>query len=137
MSTDAFLKPDITLTQTDAKRLMLLAEENEGIMPAVVDVLYAELDRARVVPDDHIESNVIRMGSFARFSGISGPSRQIRLVYPGKADIARDRLSILTPIGVALIGLSKGQAMDWQTRDGRIQRLTVEAVTPPVEQDQT
>ena len=47
MSTDALSKPDITITQTDAKRLMLLAEENEDIIPAVVDVLYAELDRAR------------------------------------------------------------------------------------------
>ena len=131
MSTDALSKPDITITQTDAKRLMLLAEENEDIIPAVVDVLYAELDRARVVPDDDIGSDVIRMGSFTRFSGISGPSRQITLVYPGKADIARDRLSILTPIGVALIGLSKGQVMDWQTRDGRVQRLMVEAVVPP------
>ena len=133
MSTDAFLKPDITITQTDANRLMLLAKKNESTISSVVEVLYAELDRARVVPDEDISSDVIRMGSYARFSGNSGPSRQITLVYPGKADIALDRLSILTPIGVALIGLSKGQSMDWQTRDGRIQRLVVEAVTPPVE----
>ena len=47
------------------------------------------------------------------------------LVYPGEADIEQGKISILTPIGAALIGLSKGQSIDWATRTGEIRRLTV------------
>jgi regulator of nucleoside diphosphate kinase len=52
-------------------------------------------------------------------------------VYPGEADIAQNRVSILTPIGAALIGLSVGQSIAWSARDGRQQVLTVLSVEPP------
>ncbi|WP_119308233.1 nucleoside diphosphate kinase regulator [Cohaesibacter haloalkalitolerans] len=126
-------KPRITLTQTDHKRLTLLAEENADRMASVTDALFVELDRARVVPDRKIAENTIRMGSGVCFSSDLEETRQISLVFPGQADIDKGRISILTPIGVALIGLSAGQSMDWITRDGRTQHLTVEAVDPPTE----
>jgi regulator of nucleoside diphosphate kinase len=126
-------KPRITLTQTDHKRLTLLAEENADRMASVTDALFVELDRARVVPDRKIAENTVRMGSGVRFSSDLEEARQISLVFPGQADIDKGRISILTPIGAALIGLSAGQSMDWTTRDGRTQRLTVEAVDPPTE----
>nr|WP_321524925.1 nucleoside diphosphate kinase regulator [uncultured Cohaesibacter sp.] len=126
-------KPRITLTQTDHKRLTLLAEENADRMASVADALLVELDRARVVPDRKIGENTVRMGSGVRFSSDLEEARQISLVFPGQADIDKGRISILTPIGAALIGLSAGQSMDWTTRDGRTQRLTVESVAPPVE----
>ncbi len=50
------------------------------------------------------------------------------LVFPGEADIAKGKISVLTPIGAALIGLSASQSIDWTSRDGRIHRLTVESV---------
>ncbi|WP_319497537.1 nucleoside diphosphate kinase regulator [uncultured Cohaesibacter sp.] len=126
-------KPRITLTQTDHKRLTLLAEENADRMASVTDALFVELDRARVVPDRKIAENTVRMGSDVCFSSDLEETRQISLVFPGQADIDKGRISILTPIGAALIGLSTGQSMDWTTRDGRTQRLTVEAVDPPIE----
>nr|WP_319485956.1 nucleoside diphosphate kinase regulator [uncultured Cohaesibacter sp.] len=126
-------KPRITLTQTDHKRLTLLAEENADRMASVTDALFVELDRARVVPDRKIAENTVRMGSGVCFSSDLEETRQISLVFPGQADIDKGRISILTPIGAALIGLSTGQSMDWTTRDGRTQRLTVEAVDPPIE----
>nr|WP_319388311.1 nucleoside diphosphate kinase regulator [uncultured Cohaesibacter sp.] len=126
-------KPRITLTQTDHKRLTLLAEENADRMASVADALLVELDRARVVPDRKIGENTVRMGSGVRFSSDLEEARQISLVFPGQADIDKGRISILTPIGAALIGLSAGQSMDWTTRDGRTQRLTVESVAPPIE----
>ena len=49
-------------------------------------------------------------------------------MFPGEADIADGKISILTPIGVALVGLASGQSMDWTGRDGRVHRLTVESV---------
>jgi regulator of nucleoside diphosphate kinase len=50
------------------------------------------------------------------------------LVFPGQADIAAGKISILTPIGAALIGLSQGQSIDWKTRDGRSRQLTILSV---------
>lgn len=71
------------------------------------------------------------MGSTLRYVTDSGDDRTVTLVFPGDADIAEGRVSILTPIGVALIGLSAGQSMGWTTRDGRPNRLTVEHVETP------
>ncbi|MBL8904295.1 MAG: GreA/GreB family elongation factor, partial [Rhizobiales bacterium] len=53
----------------------------------------------------------------------------LQLVYPEKADIAAGRISILTPIGTALIGLSIGQTMTWVDRDGQSRQLRIVAVT--------
>jgi regulator of nucleoside diphosphate kinase len=49
----------------------------------------------------------------------------VLLVYPGEADIAAGKVSVLTPIGTALIGLAEGQSILWQTRTGAAKRLTV------------
>jgi regulator of nucleoside diphosphate kinase len=59
----------------------------------------------------------------------------VTLVYPAEADIAEGRISVLTPVGTALIGLRAGQSITWRTRDGRKQVLTVLRVTPPVADD--
>ena len=93
----------------------------------------AELDRARVVEDARIAADVVRMGSTLRFTSDLGEDRSVTLVFPGEADIAEGKISILTPIGAALIGLSAGQSIDWTARDGRIHRLTVESVEDPIQ----
>ncbi|MDN2565483.1 nucleoside diphosphate kinase regulator [Aquibium sp. A9E412] len=123
-------KPAITITRTDHDRLTRLAEAAAERNAAVADTLFAELDRARVVDDARIGADVVRMGSTVRFSSDTGEDRTVRLVFPGEADIAAGRISILTPIGAALIGLKAGQSIDWTARDGRGHRLTVEDVTP-------
>lgn len=124
-------KPAITVTRTDSERLWRLAESFVGRNPVVAEELLAELERARVVDDGRIAADVVRMGSSLRFSSDLGENRNVTLVFPGEADIAEGKVSILTPIGVALIGLSEGQSIDWSARDGRTHRLTVESVQPP------
>ena len=124
-------KPAIVLTQTDHMRLSLLAEQFDDKHADLADVLFTELERARIVADERIADDVVRMGTTVRFTTDLGEDRQVTLVYPGKANIAEGRVSILTPIGAALIGLKVGHAIDWTTRDGRICRLTVEAVSQP------
>jgi regulator of nucleoside diphosphate kinase len=124
-------KPAITMTRTDSDRLWRLAESYAGKNPTVAEELVAELDRARVVDEGRIARNVVRMGSSLRFTSDVGEDRRVTLVFPGEADIAEGKISILTPIGVALIGLSAGQSIDWTARDGRIHRLTVETVEAP------
>lgn len=124
-------KPAIALTRSDHERLSRLAESYVARNPEVADQLLAELDRARIVDDSRISADVVRMGSTLRFTSDLGEDRRVTLVFPGEADIAEGKISILTPIGAALIGLSAGQSIDWTARDGRVHRLTVESVDAP------
>lgn len=126
--TERHRKPSIALTRSDHDALARLAESISGKNPAVADQLLAELDRARLVADSQLRPDVVRMGSTLRFTTDAGEDRTVTLVFPGEADIAEGKVSILTPIGAALIGLSAGQSIDWTARDGRIHRLTVENV---------
>lgn len=124
-------KPAITMTRSDHERLSRLAESYTARNPEVADELLTEFDRARVVEDGRIAIDVVRMGSTLRFTSDLGEDRRVTLVFPGEADIAEGKISILTPIGAALIGLKAGQSIDWTARDGRVHRLTVETVEAP------
>ena len=124
-------KPTITLGRTDHDKLTRLAEAVHAGSAEISDVLLSELDRARIVPDPRLAEDVIRMGSHVRYTTETGEVREVTLVYPAEADISAGRISILTPIGAALIGLSSGQSMDWRARDGRVHRLVVESVCMP------
>lgn len=119
-------KPPITFSQSDYEQLMRLADSGAG--KPVFDELLAELERGRVTPDAKLANNVVRMGTTLRYSTDAGEDRTVTLVFPHDADISTGKISILTPIGVALIGLSAGQSIDWEARDGRVRRLTVETV---------
>lgn len=61
----------------------------------------------------------------------TGKVQTVTLVYPGEADIAQGKISVLTPIGAALIGLRAGHSISWETRSGDIKRLTVLTVREP------
>jgi len=125
------IKPPITLTANDYKRLSLLARAAENKMPDVASVLTEELERAHVLADGH-PARTVCMGSEVRFRDDSnGIVRTATLVYPDDADISRRRISVLTPVGAALIGLSAGDSITWETRTGDLRRLTVLEVRVP------
>ncbi|MBZ9799073.1 nucleoside diphosphate kinase regulator [Mesorhizobium sp. ES1-4] len=121
-------RPAITMTRSDHQSLSRLTESRAARDPDMSEQLLAELDRARVVEDRRIAADVVRVGSTLRFTTDAGEDRTVTLVFPGEADIAMGKVSVLTPIGAALIGLSASQSIDWTSRDGRIHRLTVERV---------
>jgi regulator of nucleoside diphosphate kinase len=93
--------------------------------------LLIELERAETVETARLPENVVTMDSAVFFETEDGKQRWIKLVFPGGADIDSGRISILTPIGAALIGLSIGQSTEWRARDGRSHRLRVLDVRPP------
>ncbi len=124
-------KPLITVARTDHTRLTGLAQGALERLPEVADELLVELERASVASDDQLAPNVIRMGSTATYLTETGEERTVTLVYPGEADIAAGKISILTPVGVALLGLAPGQSISWQTRTGNEHRLTIRAVNAP------
>lgn len=118
-------KPDLVISEADHARLSRLAEGLLGRLPEVAGELLAEVERARVVAAEALPRNVVAMGSSVEFATDEGQTRRVTLVYPDQADIARDQISVLTPIGAALIGLGEGQSITWKTRDGRTRVLRV------------
>ena len=133
---DFTLLPDIVIGHADHRQLTVLALAGSEHSADVADALLHELDRAMVVPDARIAHDVIRMGSSVRYRTSEDDERQVELVYPANADIAANRISVLTPIGAALIGLRKGQSITWTTRGGRKQVLTILDVAPPAAADE-
>jgi regulator of nucleoside diphosphate kinase len=121
-------KPSIIVSQTDQGRLTTLATDALDRFPEVAEELLCEMERAEVLATEAVPPNVVQMGSGVVFRSDNGETRRVRLVFPGQADIAAGSISILTPIGTALIGLSEGQSIAWKTRDGRSRQLTVLAV---------
>lgn len=121
-------KPRIIVNDVDFDRLTQLATSALDRFPEVAEELLIELDRAEIVPAVEIEDNVVQIGSTVLFETAAGAQREVRLVYPGEADIAEGKVSILTPIGTALLGLSPGQAITWKARDGSEHELRVTAV---------
>ncbi len=92
-------------------------------------VLAEELERAIVVPTDRIPKDVVTMNSRLIYSDESiGTSCEVELVYPGEADPMNGRVSVLAPVGCALLGLRAGQSIDWNLPGGKVHRLRVERV---------
>jgi len=118
-------KPRIVVSDTEHERLVDLANTVLDRAPAVAEVLLDEMERADVRASDAMPGDVVRMHSTVEFRSDGGQSRRVSLVYPGEADIAEGKISVLTPVGTALIGLARGQSMSWVAPDGREHSLTV------------
>lgn len=126
--------PQIVIGEADHDRLSNLVIAANATLPDVADFLERELTRARVVAPAALPQGVVTMGSEVTFRDEqSGQVRKVRLVYPKDEDIDNGRLSILTPVGAALLGLRAGQAIDWRTRAGLDRALTVLEVSQPDE----
>jgi len=127
-------KPRIRISAEDSERLSALVRAAMAAMPDVAASLADEIDRAQVLPKARVPGNVVRMGSLVEFRDeTTGAVRTATLVYPDEADIARGKVSVLTPIGTALLGLAVGQSITWETRTGDERRLTVLDVRAPAE----
>jgi regulator of nucleoside diphosphate kinase len=122
--------PSIYLTQDDLERLSdLLEAYAAGSGGRRFEKLESELARAVVVARDQIPKDVVTMNSRVLFENeTTGERREITLVYPGSADIDAGRISILVPVGTALLGLRVGQSIDWELPSGEKNRYRVVAV---------
>lgn len=118
--------PPIVVTRPDYERLSGLADAAMSSASSAGEELAAELDRARIVEADEIGPDVVTM--HARFTfrdEVHGTTRTVSLVYPGEENVDEGRISILTPMGAALLGLSEGQSITLEGRDGAPRSLTV------------
>jgi regulator of nucleoside diphosphate kinase len=129
------LNPAIVLGKADHSKLNELAIAGLDRMPDLADRLLNELDRARVVEDGKVPGDVARMGSRITYRTSNDQEQSVTLVYPADADIDAGKVSVMTPIGTALIGLRQGQSITWRDRADKRHMLTVLAVEAPVVAD--
>src|SRR5690349_22904622 len=95
--------------------------------------LRAELERAIVVPRDAIPAGVVTLYSHVRYHDEhADATREIQIVLPEDADVRQGKVSVLAPVGSALLGLEVGQAIDWRFPAGETRRLRVEEVLDDV-----
>jgi len=119
--------PSIIVASEDRSRLLELVAHVDGSV--VAEQLEAELDRARVVPRAEKPEDVVAMNSELECEDVvTGQRRRLHLVYPKDADSNASRVSILAPLGCALLGLRVGQEIDWRMPGG-LRRIRVLAVT--------
>jgi regulator of nucleoside diphosphate kinase len=118
-------QPSIYLTPEDLERLSQLLEAQRGRF----EQLEGELARSVVVPQNEIPRDVVTMNSRVVFQNeTTGERLEVTLVYPREADIDAGKISILVPVGTALLGLRVGQTIDWELPSGEKQRYRVVAV---------
>jgi regulator of nucleoside diphosphate kinase len=118
--------PTVYVAAAQHEYLTILAERSTT---AGADLLRRELGRALVVSDDEAPRNFVQLDSEVEFEDLlSGRRRTITLVAPQDADIDQNRVSVITPVGAALLGLVPGESCSWLSDDGRPRVLVITSV---------
>ena len=121
----------IAITQFDFDRLERLVERlrMKDNLPTVAKALEDELDRAEIVAPQEVPSDVVTMNSEATVRDLgTGEVEKLRVVFPGAAAPRKGAISVLAPLGLALLGTRAGDEVSWEVPGG-LRRLRVESVT--------
>ncbi|MGL5633456.1 MAG: nucleoside diphosphate kinase regulator [Azovibrio sp.] len=123
-------KPKIILSSLDLERLEVLLDAMADNAFPGEEALRAELARAEVVEPQEVPPTVVTMNSTARFQVMPGEEEfELTLVYPKDMDGNPNRISVLAPVGSALLGLSVGQEIEWPVLGGKTTRVKIMDVT--------
>ncbi len=124
------IKPKIIISSLDAIRLEKLMDALPDSVFPDKDDLEAELARAEVVDPKEIPSTVVTMNSTVKFR-IESTSQDfyLTLVYPKDVNAKGGTISILAPVGSALLGLSQGDEIEWPKPGGGVLQVRIEEVT--------
>lgn len=125
MSRKDYKRPPIVIAEDEHERLTNLALAALDRAPGAVD-LFVELSRAKTVKA--LPEHIVGVGSVATFEYDGSSYREFELVDPHRADISERRISVLTPVGAMLLGLSQGQTIEWVGPDERAHKVVVENV---------
>jgi regulator of nucleoside diphosphate kinase len=124
------IKPPITISSTDLERIESVLDSSSSKRLPALDQLREELDRAKIVEPENMPPGIITMNSSARcVDEKSNKEYHFTLVYPSGANVDQNRVSILSPMGSAMLGLAEGQSIEWELPGGRKLKLRVLAVT--------
>jgi len=121
----------IYVTEPDYHRLSALIEttrERNGVDIEYLKKLEAELDRAEIVDPKDIPDDVITMRSRVRLQDlVTGEANTYSLVFPTEADFNEGKISILAPVGTAILGYKSGDTIEWSVPSG-LRRIKVDEV---------
>jgi regulator of nucleoside diphosphate kinase len=121
----------VRVTDVDSRRLQYLIEGSQlrrARDAGSVESLERHLDDAQVTPARQIGPDVVTMNSEVLVTDLdSGERFELRVVFPQAADAAAGRISVLAPLGMAVLGRKAGQQISWQVPAG-VRRLRVESV---------
>lgn len=121
--------PVITVSTVDYKRIESVLETLPSSYDEVIDKLFEELDRANLVEPTAVPPTLVTMNSRVRFTVIATGATIVRtLVYPKDQSTNEENISILTPLGGALLGLSVGQEIEWKIDPQRTVRVRIDAI---------
>jgi regulator of nucleoside diphosphate kinase len=128
------VRPPIHLLAAESDMVASLALQAEHRFPVVAAMLLEEIERAELHEAETLPETAITIGSQADFvDEKSSQLRSVELVMPASANIAEGRISILTPMGAALYGLTAGQSIDWPDLDGHGRRIRILRVRQPTD----
>ncbi|HEY0326325.1 MAG TPA: nucleoside diphosphate kinase regulator [Allosphingosinicella sp.] len=126
------LRPPIHMLDRESDLLGDLALQMEQRHPVVSAMLLAEIERAEIHSQASLPPDAVTIGSEVEFFDLAHErTHHVQIVMPAEADIAAGRISVLTPIGAGLIGLSEGQSIDWPDLEGRERRIRIVSVRQP------
>ena len=114
------MKSKIHITPIDKERLLKLLQEvgeTESATPDATRALLNEVDRATVIDPNEIPADVITMNSRALLT-LNGTELEASLVYPNEANWQQKRVSVLSPIGTAILGYTEGETVHWEIPSG-------------------
>jgi len=121
----------ILITESDTRQLRRLVDSARWSLQRelpYIEQLEEELDRAEVVAAEDIPQDVVTMNSQVRVLDMDARKETVyTLVFPPDADISRNRISVLAPIGTALLGYRVGDVIEWQVPAG-MKRLRIEEI---------
>ncbi len=121
-------KPTITLSSQDLARLESLLDNQSSSNPVIVQ-LEDELARANIVAPNEVPANVVSMNSLVQFKVLPGTETfEKKLVYPHDLAQHEGAVSVLTPIGSALLGMEEGRTIDWPQPNGQMMQVMIEKV---------
>lgn len=122
-------QPDIIISELDYSRIDNLLRATPGIATNIKSALLTELERAELVAPEQIPANVVTMNSQVKFSVIStGVTFTLKLVYPKDMDDSGNTISILAPVGSAMLGLKEGDEIVWQDGQGGMLQVRIETI---------
>lgn len=119
-------RPPVIINELDAERIDRLLEQPEFASLPVAATLTAELDRARMCKPAEMPDDIVTMNSQVKFRDLSTGEVRVRtLVYPSQMSDSNRQLSVLAPVGAALLGLRVGNSIHWELPGGSTTRLEV------------
>lgn len=119
----------IILSRLDVERVEALLETPALKDSSVARKLHEQFDRAEIVEPSQMPHDVVSMNSSAEcVEEFGNKHHSLTLVYPKDADADAGRISVLAPVGSAVLGLRVGQSIDWLGHGGRRLKLRVTAI---------